>query len=57
MRSAGAIVIPKLPMPERPLESLALTLKVEVPGAFGVPLTAPEVERLRPSGSPDPEKL
>jgi hypothetical protein len=51
------MVIPKLPLPVRPLESVTLTVNEEEPGAVGVPLTAPEVERTSPSGNAEPVKL
>ena len=33
-------------------ESVAVTLNEKAPGVVGVPLIAPVVERLRPSGRP-----
>ena len=50
--TAGETVIVKVCVPVPPLESVAVTLKLKVPVAVGVPETVPVVElRESPAGS------
>ena len=47
----GLIVIAYPALPVQPFTSVAVTMKLKLPGGVGVPLTVPALESSRPAGS------